>query len=162
MGRKCKKSTVYCGTKLASDCVDYIGDELKSLDKSIDQCDLSVTDAIEHIDSEIKKVKDGLDTKKLVRLCIDSIDKEDTVVIVINKLISEICKLSEQVKDLESKQSELDVLSAIVNLDSTCLTDTHCSTDSTLKSLLMKIIAELCFLKSQVNNSGNSSNVYQP
>ena len=162
MAKSCKKSNIHCGTKLASNCIDYTGDELLSLDKSIDQCDLSMTEVIEDIDKELKKVKDGLDTKKLSKLCISSIDKDDNVIIIINKLISEICKQSKEIKSLQDKVDEIDILSSIVNIDSDCLTGSHCSTDGTLRSLLMKIIAELCLQKTQINNSSNSSNIYQP
>ncbi len=158
--KKCKKSNSNCGTILSSYCVDYEGEELKSVNKETDQCDLSVTDAIELIDKELKKVKDGLDTKKLTKLCLDTISKDDTVIIIINKLISEICTLTEQLKETETKLETLDILSLTVDVDSDCLSGTHCSTDPTLRSLLIKIISELCLLKSQVNNSNNSSTIF--
>lgn len=162
MGRNCKKKEVHCGTILSSHCVDYTGQDLKSLDKGVDQCSQSVTDVIENIDTELKKIKDGIDVKKLTRLCIDSIDKEDSFVIVVNKLIKVICDLKEEVEELKTNTQNIDVLAQVISLDSSCLSDAHCGTDSTLRTLLIKIIAELCFVKAQVSNSSNSTNIYQP
>lgn len=163
MSKKCKKSNINCGTVISSHCVDYTGEDLTSLDKGVDQCDLSVSEVIENFDIELKKVKDGLDTKKLVRLCISSIDKEDTPIIIINKLISEICSLNKDLKEVKSKYEELDILASSVNIDSDCLSNVYCASDGTLKSLLTKMIGEICQLKSQVNGTiGSSSNIYQP
>ena len=152
MAKKCKKSDIHCGTILSSHCVEYTGDELLSLDKGVDQCNLSITEVVENVDKELKRVKDGLDTKKLTRLCLDTISKDDTVIIIINKLISKICDLQEEINELKTNSTEMDILSSVINLDSNCLSDAHCSTDSTLKTLLMKMISELCYLKAQVNN----------
>lgn len=163
MAKKCKKSDIHCGTILSSHCVDYTGAELKSLGKEVDQCDISVSEAIEDIDSELKKVKDGLDTKKLVRLCIDSIDREDTPIIVINKLISEICDLNKKITDLEDKLDSLDILSLPIDINDSCLDSSHCASDSSMRSVLNKIITDLCLLKTQFNNgSSNSSTVFRP
>jgi len=153
---KCKKKNVFCGTELASDCVDYTGDELKSLEKNIDQCDMSMTDVAQNIDKELKAVKDSLDTKKLSKLCISSIDKEDSVIIIINKLISEICDQSKRIKDLEENGVSSDILDTIVDIDSNCLTGSHCANDGTLRSLLIKIVTELCLQKTKSNNSSNT------
>lgn len=158
---KKNKKTSFCSTELSSDCVDYIGEDLKSLDKDFKQCDLTITDVVEQFDKEIKKVKDSLDTKKLTKLCISTIDKEDNVIIIINKLIKEICLLSTELENFKSNSIEFDILSLIVNIDSDCLSSSHCSTDGSLKSLLIKMISEICLLKSQVNNSSSSS-IYVP
>lgn len=156
MTKKCKNSSDSCGIILSSNCVDYSGQELKSIGKEVDQCNLTVSDVAELIDKELKKLKDGLDTKKIAKLCINSIDKEDTIVLVINKLITEICSLTKELEDTKQSLKEIDVLSSIVDIDSNCLSGTHCSTDPTLRSLLIKIISELCLLKSQVNSNNQN------
>lgn len=158
---KKRKKDINCGTILSSHCVDYTGNDLKSLEKGVDQCGSSVTDVIELIDGELKKTKDSIDTKKISKLCIDTIEKEDNLVQVTNKLIEKICDQDEHIKTLEEKLANLDILSLIVSLDSGCLDSVGCSTDSTLKSFLVKLVSKLCLIEGQINNSGSSS-FYQP
>lgn len=162
MKSNCDKSNIHCGTVIASNCVDYVGNDLKSFDKSVNQCDQNMTDVIENIDKEIKNIKDGLDTKKLSKLCITTIDKTDTPILIINKLIAEICNLSKELKEVKDQYIELDIMSSIVDVNTDCLTSSSCSSDGTLRSVLTKLVSEVCFLKENVSNSSNSSNFYEP
>jgi hypothetical protein len=150
----CNDGRFNCGPTIASACVNYTGQPLKTVLLTSLSCTPNINDILYQLDSVIFSIKQGLDLTHLKPCKIDFNPEKIQINQLFQIIIDRLSDIQTQLTCLQKDVKSSNILNETINIDLSCLFGgTSCNTTNTytVATLLSTLVTQICQLKNQVN-----------